>query len=142
MNRSHPTGTKEQSAVPMIRASTLTAAVILAAASACAGQAPTSQPSPAPPTVAVVHLAASYTPSKLQLKAGQQFLLIVSARIQASIPGGGGLLTARRLAAGRYLYTAHTPGIITLPATIRPRCPPGTACPQWVSVALLRLAIT
>ena len=129
--------------MPIFRASTLTAAVILAAAiPACAGQAPTGRPSPAPPTAAVVHLAASYSPSKLRLNAGQQFLLIVSSRIQASIPGGGALLTARRLAAGRYLYTAHAPGIITLPAAIRPRCPPGTACPQWVSVALLRLTIT
>jgi hypothetical protein len=128
----------------MIRASTLAAALVslAAATSACASQPPTSQPSPAPRTVAVVHLTASYSPGILRLKAGQQFLLIVSSRIQASIPGGGGLLTARRLAAGRCLYTAHTPGIITLPATIRPRCQPGTACPQWVSVALLRLTIT
>src|SRR5262249_27907291 len=95
--------TKKRSAVPIFRASTLTAAVILAAAiPACAGQAPTGRPSPAPPTAAVVHLAASYTPTNLRLNPGQQFLLIVSARIHASSPGGGGRLSpAVRPAASR-----------------------------------------
>jgi hypothetical protein len=98
---------------------------------------------PTPPAVAIVHLAATYSPDELRLKAGQRFLLVACARVQArGGPVPAGLLKVRRLAPGHYLYTALRPGTAVVITTVRPRCPPGSACPQWAATALLRVTIT
>jgi hypothetical protein len=102
---------------------------------------------------AVVNLAASFSPPAVRLRVGQQFLVVVSPDVQADgipWPGGctagttgpvaGGLLTAQCLGGGRYLYTALRSGSITVTATVRPRCAPGSVCPQWMTSA--RLAVT
>lgn len=128
------------------------------APSAPAPSAParSSAPSPSaavPPDVAVVRLAAGFSPSALRLGVGQQFLVTVSPSVQArgldiagcaSGSGGtaaGGLLTVR-CTGGGYLYTAEHQGTAALSATVGPRCSPGQMCPQWVSEATLHLTIT
>jgi hypothetical protein len=104
---------------------------------------------------AVVRLAAGFSPRTVRLRAGQQFLVVVSPDVQASgvpSPGGcpagttrpvaGGLLTAQCLAGGRYLYTALRSGNATVVATVRPRCAPGSMCPQWITEPRLAVAIS
>ena len=101
---------------------------------------------------AVVSLAASFSPSAVRLRVGQQFLVVVSPDVQADgipWPGGctagpvaGGLLTAQCLAGGRYLYTALRSGSVTVTATVGPRCAPGSVCPQWMTSARLTVTIS
>lgn len=102
----------------------------------------------------VVHLAVSFSPSEVRLRAGQQFLLIVSKDVEASgvagpgpCPAGtvrpvaGGLLSAQCMAGSRYLFTAKRTGTATVTATVRPRCAPGSPCPQWVAEPSLRVIV-
>lgn len=104
---------------------------------------------------AVVGLAAGFSPSAIRLRAGQQFVVMESPDVQADgipWPGGclagtarpvaGGLLTAQCLAGGRYLYTARHPGSATVTATVRPRCAPGSICPQWMTEPKLTVIIS
>src|SRR5258706_7834926 len=86
---------------------------------------------------------------------GKLFLVAVSPDVRASgipWPGGcpvgtmrpvaGGLLTAHCLAGGRYLYTTRRPGSATVIATLRPRCAPGSVCPQWITEPRLAVVIS
>jgi hypothetical protein len=111
--------------------------------------------SPSRGTAAVVRLAAGFSPRTVRLRVGQQFLVAVSPDVQASgipSPGGcpadatrsvaGGLLTARCLAGGRYLYTALRSGNATVIAIVRPRCAPGSMCPQWITEPRLTVIIS
>lgn len=103
---------------------------------------------------AVVRLTAGFSPSAVRLRVGQQFLVTVSRDVQASgipSPGGcpvgatrsaaGGLLTVQCLAGGRYLYTTLRSGSATVMATVRPRCAPGSMCPQWITEPSLAVII-
>jgi predicted small lipoprotein YifL len=106
-----------------------------------------------PPDVAVVRLAAGFSPDNLRLSVGQQFLLTVSASVRArgleaagcaSATGGivtGGLLKVR-CTGGGYLYTAGHAGSTVISASVRPRCRPGQMCPEWVSEPVLHVTIT
>lgn len=123
-----------------------------------AGHSSPGSPPPAPRNArfspAVVHLAVSFSPSEVRLRAGRQFLLIVSKDVQASgvagpgpCPAGtvrpvaGGLLSARCMAGSRYLFTAKRTGTATVTATVRPQCAPGSPCPQWVTEPSLMVII-
>lgn len=104
---------------------------------------------------AVVHLVAGFSPRMVRLRVGQQFLLVVSKDVQASgvpWPGGcppgtvrpvaSGLLTAQCMTGSRYLYTARRAGTATVTATVRPRCAPGSMCPQWITAPRLTVIIS
>lgn len=108
----------------------------------------------APQQVTTVHLGVAFSPAALQLKVGQQFLVTVSTSVRVTglpAPGGcaggstqsagGGLLSARCTGAG-YLYTAEQRGVANVSAGVRPRCAPGTMCPQWVSAPTLKITIS
>lgn len=116
------------------------------------GQSP---PAATPPDITVVRLGIAFSPSTLRLRTGQQFRLTVSKAIQASGPGlpryctpgavsqvPGGLLSMRCASSREYLYTAERAGTAILSATVQPSCPPGTACPQWVTQASVKITIT
>jgi hypothetical protein len=140
------------------------AGTLSACGSASPGGAPASlepsspgQPAPRtpPPDVTVVRLGTAFSPSALRLRTGQQFRLTVSNTIQASGPGvprdcapgaggqvPGGLLSVRCVSSREYLYTAEHAGAAILSATVKPNCPPGTACPLWVTEAGLKITIT
>lgn len=122
---------------------------------AARSSSPGSPGTPSQGTAAVVRLTAGFSPRTVRLRVGQQFLVAVSQNVRASgmpSPGGclagptrpiaGGLLTARCLAGGRYLYTALRSGTATVIATVRPRCAPGSMCPQWVSGPRLAVIIS
>lgn len=137
----------------------LAVAGILAAcgnAPAGSGSRPPSTPaSPAPSNLVVtVHLAAGFSPSSLRLRVGQQFLVVVNGDVRISgLPGprscarattqpaAAGLLSARCTARG-YRYTALRPGHAELSAIVRPRCAPGTHCPQWITAPTLKITIS
>jgi len=113
--------------------------------------APSSSPA-ALPMIRMVRLGSAFSPDSLHLGAGQQFLVIVSKAVNVSglearcapgktYPAAGGLLSVRCPAAGEYLYTARRAGSAVLSATARPRCAHGTACPQWISRASLKVSI-
>jgi hypothetical protein len=122
-------------------------------ASPSAEPSPPSPPVAVPPDIVVVRLSTVFSPAVLRLNVGQQFLVTVSKAVQVSglgFPGcaagataqtGGGLLSAR-CTAGGYLYTAEHAGTAILSAGVRPRCAPGTACPQWIIEASLKITIT
>jgi hypothetical protein len=113
-----------------------------------------SAPGTTPPDVTVVRLGTAFSPSALRLRTGQQFRLAVSKAIQAIGPGvprdcapgaaaqaPGGLLSVRCVSSREYLYTAERAGAATLSATVKPNCPPGSACPLWVTEASLKITI-
>lgn len=102
----------------------------------------------------MVHLSAAFSPSRVRLRTGQQFLLIVSKNVKASgvagpgscpagtvRPAAGGLLSVRCMAGSRYLFTAKHAGTATVTATVKPQCPPGSVCPQWVTEPSLKVII-
>jgi hypothetical protein len=107
-----------------------------------------------PPHITVVRLGTAFSPDRLRLSVGGQFLVVVSPSVHASVLGAptgcaslaawsadSGLL-AVRCASGGYLYTAERPGSAVIPATVGPRCSPGQMCPQWLSEARLYVTIT
>ena len=105
----------------------------------------------APPDIILVQLGTGFSPAQLRLNVGQQFEVAVSKTVQVSglgdcAPGTtgqalGGLLSVRCMAGG-YFYTAEHAGSATMSATVRPRCTPGTMCPQWITEASLKITIT
>jgi hypothetical protein len=138
------------------------------ALSACSGSPPSSPvassptlppptsppPVAAPPHVTVARLGTTFSPDRLRLSVGGQFLVAVSPSVHASVLGappgcesraawsaGGGLLSVR-CASGGYLYTAERPGSAVIPATVGPSCSPGQMCPQWLSEQRLYVTIT
>jgi hypothetical protein len=146
--------------LPLTLAGTLSACGSAAPGGAPASPGPSS-PGPSargttPPDVTVVRLGTAFSPSSLRLRTGQQFRLTMSKAIQASGPGvprgcapgaaaqeaPGGLLSVRCVSSHEYLYTAERAGAGTLSVTVKPNCPPGTACPLWVTEASLKITIT
>lgn len=108
-----------------------------------------------PPDITVVRLRTAFSPSAVRLGTGQQFRLTVSHAVQVSGPAvprdcppgaagqvSDGLLSVRCVSSREYLYTAERAGAAILSATVRPDCPPGTACPLWVIQATLKITIT
>jgi hypothetical protein len=140
-------------------AATPFAALAVAGILAACGNAPAgrqSQPLPASASlpsrhpVVTVHLAEGFSPSSLRMRVGQQFLVVVNTDVRVSgLPGpgscgrgttqpvAGGLLSARC-----YRYTALHTGHGELSATVRPRCAPGTPCPQWITAPVLKITIS
>jgi hypothetical protein len=119
--------------------------------SAGASSPPTGQP----PIVLVVRLGPAFSPSTLHLAVGQKFQLEVSKSVQAAVAGlpehcasgsvthiAGGMLSAQCSTASSFLYTAERSGSTVLTAAVRPRCSPGTMCPQWVTAPRLKITIT
>lgn len=108
-----------------------------------------------PPIIRVVRLGADFSPGSLRLGVGQKFQLEVSNTVRATIAGlpahctpgsvtrtANGMLSAKCSTAGSYSYTAERSGSVVVTATVRPRCSPGTACPQWVTAPRLTITIT
>jgi len=119
------------------------------------GSVPSPPSTAAPPDIILVRLATTFSPAVLQVGVGQQFLVSVAKSVQVSgldAPGSctqgktvqipGGRLSLRCLGGGGYLYTAEQAGPAALSATVRPRCAPGAACPQWITKASLKITIT
>ena len=79
-------------------------------------------------------------------------MVTVDSSVRASGPGvpgscpgttariDGGMLTVRCMS-GAFYYTALRPGTAELMATVRPRCAPGSMCPQWIAEATLTITI-
>lgn len=107
--------------------------------------------SPAPVIVAV-RLSRGFQPRTLRISPGQQFVVTVDSSVRASGPGlpsscpsvpariDDGMLTVR-CTSGVFYYTAQRPGNAELTATVRPRCAPGSMCPQWATQATLTITI-
>jgi hypothetical protein len=105
--------------------------------------------------IRVVRLGAKFSPEEFQLGVGQKFRLEVDESVQATIAGvpehcpagsavdvAGGLLSVQcGTGRGSYLFSGERAGSATLTATVRPRCAPGVACPQWVATARLTISI-
>jgi hypothetical protein len=106
------------------------------------------------PNIPVVRLGTSFSPSRLQLGAGQQFVVIVSKTDKASGSGISGGCSAAQAAqfsnpmltlrcdGDSYLYTTHKAGSTELSVTVRPNCATGSMCPQWIARASLRLTVS
>lgn len=115
---------------------------------------PVIPPAGGAPNIAVVRLGARFTPGTLQLGTGQKFEVIVSRSVKPTGSGISGQCTpaaaarfssamlSLRCTGGSYLYTARQPGRTALAVTVRPACPPGTMCAQWMSAARLSLTIS
>lgn len=114
-----------------------------------------SPPTAHSPVILVVRLGAGFSPGTLHLGVGQKFQLEVSKTVRATIAGlpahctpgsvthtADGMLSARCSTAGSYSYTAERSGSVVVTATVRPRCSPGAACPQWVTAPKLKITIT
>ena len=111
-------------------------------------------PVAAPPHITVVRLGPAFSPDRLRLSVGGQFLVSVSPNVHATVlgitpgcaPGAASTTTGGpvsvRCASGGYLYTAERPGSAVISATVGPRCSPGQMCPQWLSEPRLQVTIT
>jgi hypothetical protein len=124
--------------------------------SAATPPSPGRSSSPAPvsgaPVIFTVRLGASFQPRTLRISPGQHFVVTVDSSVKASGPGvpsscpgttapiDGGILTVR-CTSGAFYYTAQRPGTAELMATVRPRCAPGSMCPQWIAEATLKITI-
>jgi hypothetical protein len=159
-----------------IAGATLAVLALGGALSACGGQpageaarghlpstgSPSSAPVATPPHITVVRLGTAFSPDRLRLSVGGQFLVAVSPSVHATVLGAppgcapgatatttatttatatGGLVSVR-CASGGYLYTAERPGSAVISATVGPHCSPGQMCPQWLSESRLQVTIT
>jgi hypothetical protein len=115
-----------------------------------------------PPIIIVVRLGSAFSPATVWLGVGQQFELEVNSSVEATGPGipsacprgvpgwpgsgtptwvEDGMLSVRCAGNGSYLYTAVRAGSAVLTALVRPRCAPGAMCPQWITVADLKITV-
>ena len=103
------------------------------------------------PVIFAVRLGHSFQPGRLRISPGQHFVVTVDSSVRASGPGvpsscpgttriDGGVLTVR-CTSGAFYYTALRPGTAELMAAVRPRCVPGSMCPQWIAEATLKITI-
>jgi hypothetical protein len=109
-------------------------------------------PGSAAPVIFAVRLGRSFQPGTLRISPRQHFVVTVDSSVRASGPGvpgscpgttariDGGVLTVR-CRSGAFYYTALRPGTAELTATVRPRCAPGSMCPQWIAEATLTITI-
>lgn len=117
-----------------------------------AGRSSSTAPVSAAPVMFAVRLGRGFQPRTLRISPGQQFTVTVDPSVRASGPGlpsscpgtptriDGGMLTVR-CTSGAFYYTAQRPGTAELTAMVRPRCAPGSMCPQWVTQATLKITI-
>jgi hypothetical protein len=117
-----------------------------------AGRSTSPAPVSAAPVMFAVRLGRGFQPRTLRISPGQQFRVTVESSVRASGPGlpsscrdiptriDGGMLTVR-CTSGAFYYTALRPGTAELTATVRPRCAPGSMCPQWVTETTLTITI-
>jgi len=122
------------------------------AAPPSAGHSSSPAPVSATPVIFAVRLGRGFRPRTLRISPGQQFTVTVDSSVRASGPGlpgscssvpariDGGMLTVR-CTSGAFSYTALRPGTAELTATVRPRCAPGSMCPQWITEATLKITI-
>lgn len=122
------------------------------AAPSSPGRSSSPAPVSAAPVIFAVRLGGGFQPDTLRISPGQHFVVTVDSSVKASGPGvpsscsgsaariDGGLLTVR-CTAGAFYYTAQHPGTAELMATVRPRCAPGSVCPQWIAEATLKITI-
>jgi hypothetical protein len=122
------------------------------AAAPSAGRSSSQAPVSAAPAIFAVRLGRGFQPRTLRISPGQQFTVTVDSSVRASGPGlpnscssvpariDGGMLTVR-CTSGAFSYTALRAGTAELTATVRPRCAPGSMCPQWVTEATLKITI-
>jgi hypothetical protein len=127
-------------------------AATTSAAAPSAGVSSSPAPVSAAPIIFAVRLSRGFQPRTLRISPGQQFVVSVDPSVRASGPGlpgscpsgpvrvDGGMLTVR-CTSGVFYYTAQRPGTAELTATVRPRCAPGSMCPQWVTLATLTITI-
>jgi hypothetical protein len=104
------------------------------------------------PIIFAVRLDTAFQPGALRLSPGQQFEVFVASSVSASGPAlpstctgtsasvYNGMLSVR-CQSGTFYYTAQKAGSAELMATVRPRCSPGTMCPQWMAEATLKITI-
>jgi len=109
-------------------------------------------PVSAAPVIFAVRLGHGFQPGTLRISPGQHFVVTVDSSVRASGPGlpgscpgttariDGGMLTVR-CTSGAFYYTALRPGTAKLMAAVRPRCVPGSMCPQWIADATLTITI-
>jgi len=116
------------------------------------GRSSSPAPVSAAPVIFAVRLGHGFQPRALRISPGQHFVVTVDSSVRASGPAvpsscpgttariDGGMLTVR-CTSGAFYYTALRPGTAELMATVRPRCAPGTMCPQWIAEATLTITI-
>jgi len=98
---------------------------------------------PADP-LSVVYLGPSFSQSSVKLTPGQLLLVSVRAGVRAMVmdPAAGSPVAGGRLGNSSYLFAAAKPGTTTISATVRPKCAPWNACPQWIAMPKLRVTVT
>ena len=116
------------------------------------GRSSSPAPVSAAPVIFAIRLGRSFQPSTLRISPGQHFVVTVDSSVRASGPGvpsscpgttariDGGVLSVRCRSGGFY-YTALRAGTAELMAAVRPRCAPGSMCPQWIAEATLTITI-
>ncbi len=109
-------------------------------------------PVSAAPVIFAVRLGRGFQPGTLRISPGQHFVVTVDSSVRASGPGvpgscpgtaariDGGVLSVR-CRSGAFYYTALRPGTAELMAAVRPRCVPGSMCPQWIAEATLTITV-
>jgi hypothetical protein len=126
------------------------------AATSAGPPSPGRSSSPAPvsaaPVIFAVRLGRGFQPGTLRISPGQHFVVTVDSPVRASGPGvpgscpgtavriDGGVLSVR-CTSGAFYYTALRPGTAELMATVRPRCAPGSMCPQWIADATITITV-
>jgi lipoprotein-anchoring transpeptidase ErfK/SrfK len=116
------------------------------------GRSSSPAPVSAAPVIFAVRLGRGFQPGTLRISPGQHFVVTVDSSVRASGPGvpgscpgttarvDGGVLTVR-CRSGAFYYTALRPGTAELMAAVRPRCAPGSLCPQWIAEATLTITV-
>ncbi|MGD0558033.1 MAG: hypothetical protein ABSA93_24010 [Streptosporangiaceae bacterium] len=93
--------------------------------------------------LSVIYLGPDFTQSSVRLTPGQLLLVSVQADVTATVadPAPGSSVEGGQLGATTYLFAAVKPGITTLSASVRPKCAPSTACPQWIAMPKLTVTV-
>jgi hypothetical protein len=94
--------------------------------------------------VTLVTLGPAFSPSSVTLRTGHLLLVTVDPTVSAAVavPAPGGPLAGGELGPGAYLLVATRPGVTILTAIVRPRCVPGSVCPQWIAVPRLEVTVS
>jgi hypothetical protein len=95
-------------------------------------------------SLSVVYLGPDFSQSWVKLTPGQLLLVSVRASVRAMVtdPAAGSSVEGGRLGDDSYLFAAIKAGTTTIPATVRPKCDPWNACPQWIAMPKLTVTVT